>query len=61
MAQLNVGDTIQCSSSEEMAEINSVLGREGIETEFLYQYKGIKGYFLYIEKVPGRRRKRWKE
>lgn len=45
---LKVGDTIKCSSKEEMVKMTIELGRVGIYTDFVYEKDGEEGYWLTV-------------
>lgn len=47
---LKKGDTIKCSK-DEIVDIMTSLQEEGIETDFMYEKDGEKGYWLVITKV----------
>lgn len=49
--RLEVGDTIKCSTKEELVEWMTTLAKDDIETDFLYEKDGEKGYWLVVEKV----------
>lgn len=48
---LKVGDTIKCSTKEEMVDLMQELAKEGIETDFMYEKDGEKGLWLVVERV----------
>lgn len=54
MNKLKVGDTIKCSTPDEMIDIMTELAKENIDTDFLYEKDGEKGLLLVIEKVNGK-------
>lgn len=43
------GDTIKCSTADELVDLSMALEKEGYTTEFLYEKDGVKGYWLLIE------------
>ena len=49
--KLKVGDTIKCSSKEEMVSMSKALAREDNITDFLYENDGEKGLWLTVEAV----------
>ena len=49
--KLKVGDTIKCSSKEEMVSMSKALAREDNITDFLYENDGQKGLWLTVEAV----------
>lgn len=49
--KLKVGDTIKCSSKEEMVSMSEALASENIITDFLYENDGEKGLWLTVEAV----------
>lgn len=49
--KLKVGDTIKCSSKEEMVSMSNALASENIITDFLYENDGEKGLWLTVEAV----------
>lgn len=50
---LKVGDTIKCSTPHEMVDLMTELAKEDIETDFVYEKDGKKGYWLEIKKNKG--------
>lgn len=48
---LKVGDTIKCHDAEDMIDAMQDLAKEGIETDFVYEMDGKKGFWLIITKV----------
>lgn len=48
---LKIGDTIKCSTKEEMVDLMQELEKENIETDFLYEKDGEKGLWLVVERV----------
>lgn len=48
---LKVGDTIKCSTKEEMVDLMHELAKEDIETDFMYEKDGEKGLWLVVERV----------
>ena len=52
--RLQVGDTIRCTDSDNMIEVMYKLGDEGVETDFLQEKDGEKGYWLVITEVEGK-------
>lgn len=52
--RLKVGDTIKYKDADDMLETMTELARQHIDTDFLYEKDGQKGYWLIITKV-GRR------
>ena len=48
---LKVGDTIKCSTEEEMVDLMQELAKEDIETDFMYEKDGEKGLWLVVERV----------
>ena len=48
---LQVGDTIKCSTSDEMIYLMNQLAKENIETDILYEKDGERGLWLEIIKV----------
>lgn len=49
--KLKIGDTIQCSTSEEMVDLMTTLVKEGIDTDFRYEKDGEKGLWLEVIEV----------
>lgn len=49
--RLEVGDTIKCSTSEEMVDLMKELAKEGIDTDFLYEKDGEHGLWLEVVEV----------
>ena len=45
---LKSGDTIKCSDEEDMIETMNELEKYDIQTDFLYEKDGEKGYWLEI-------------
>lgn len=52
---MNVGDTIKCLDADEMIDIMEALADEDIETDFVYEKDGKRGYWLIITKVQRRK------
>lgn len=50
---LKAGDTIKCNTPHEMAELMTTLAKEDIETDFLYEKDGKRGYWLEIKNCKG--------
>ena len=48
---LKVGDTIKCSTKEEMVDLMQELAKDGVETDFMYENDGEKGLWLVVERV----------
>ena len=48
---LNVGDTIKCSTKDEMISLMNKLSEENIETDFLYEKDGAHGLWLEVTKI----------
>ncbi len=48
---MNVGDTIKCKDVSDLVETMYRLAKQEIETDFLYQLNGEKGYWLVVTKV----------
>ena len=51
MNKLKPGDTIECVDKEDMVETMMQLAQEDVETEFVYERDGVKGYWLEVVKV----------
>jgi TusA-related sulfurtransferase len=51
MNKLKPGDIIQCVDKEDMVQTMMLLAQEDIETEFVYEKNGAKGYWLEVIKV----------
>lgn len=49
--RLNVGDTIKCRDPEDMVNYMYALIEEGIETDFLYEKDGERGFWLEVTEV----------
>lgn len=49
-SQLRKGDTIKCSE-DEIVDVMTSLQEEGIETDFMYEKDGKRGYWLLITRV----------
>lgn len=49
--KLSIGDTIKCADKEGCVNMMLELAKEGIETDFLYEKDGKKGFWLEVEKV----------
>lgn len=54
--KIKTGDTIKCSDADDLVEIMTELKMEGYTTDFLYEVKGVPGYYLEILKAPRRRK-----
>lgn len=51
MKKLKIGDTIQCVDADDMIDTHTRLAVQGIETDFVYEKEGKKGYWLEVIKV----------
>lgn len=51
MANLRVGDTIECHDKKEMVNPDFELAKEGVYCEYLYEMDGKEGLWLVVEKV----------
>ena len=47
-SELKVGDTIKCSTADEMVEVSEELMKSDIMTDFMYEKDGEKGYWLIV-------------
>lgn len=47
--RLKVGDTIQCSSADELVDMMYALEKADYETEFCYEKDGNRGWWIVIE------------
>ena len=45
---LKIGDTIECSDRDDMIDYMYVLADEGIETDFMYEKEGQRGFWLVV-------------
>lgn len=55
MSELNVGDTIHFMDAESMAYACERLGNEDVQTDFIFEKDGKKGYWLVVtglEHIP---------
>ena len=48
---LEVGDTIKCSDPDDLINTMYALAKEHIETDFMYEKDGEKGYWLKVVKI----------
>lgn len=48
MNKLNIGDTIRCRDKDDMVDYMMALAKEGVETDFQYEMKGRRGYWLVV-------------
>lgn len=48
---LKEGDVIECRDTDDCIDTMKELARVGIETEFMYEYKGAKGLWLEVTKI----------
>lgn len=48
---MKVGDTIECHDAAEMIDFMYELARAGIETDFMYEKDGKKGFWLIVTGV----------
>lgn len=48
---LNVGDTIKCRDKEDAVDVMVALAQDSIETDFLYEKDGQKGFWLEVTKI----------
>lgn len=51
MNKLKPGDMIKCVDKEDMVQTMMLLAQEDVETEFVYERDGVKGYWLEVVKV----------
>lgn len=51
MNKLKPGDMIKCVDKEDMVQTMMLLAQEDVETDFLYERDGVKGYWLEVIKV----------
>ena len=51
MNKFKPGDTIKCVDKEDMVETMMQLAQEDIETDFLYERDGVKGYWLEVIEI----------
>ena len=51
MAKYVVGDTIRCDDKDDLITTMTMLAKQDITTDFLYELNGVKGYWLIVEKV----------
>lgn len=49
--KLCIGDTIQCHDKYDCIRTMMELERKGVETDFLYEKDGEKGFWLEVKKV----------
>ena len=47
---IKTGDVIYCHDADDMIRTSKELANSNIETDFLYEHKGEKGYFLEVTK-----------
>lgn len=47
---IKTGDVIYCHDADDMIRTSEELANNDIETDFLYEHKGEKGYFLEVTK-----------
>lgn len=52
--RLKKGDTIKCADADDMIEMMTELARQNIETDFMYEKDGEKGYWLIVTKSKRR-------
>ena len=45
------GDYIKCSSADEMIQVMQDFAQEDIETDFVYEKYGVKGFGLVVTKL----------
>lgn len=48
---LKVGDTIQCADADDMVNTMTDLARNNVQTDFMYEKDGQKGFWLVVEKM----------
>lgn len=46
---LQKGDTIKCANADDMMNTMNELAKEGIDTDFLYEKDGVKGFYLEVK------------
>lgn len=51
MNKLKPGDTIECVDKEDMVNTMMCLAQDDVETDFLFERDGVKGYWLEVIKV----------
>jgi hypothetical protein len=51
MNKLKPGDMIECVDKEDMVETMMQLAQEDVETEFVYERDGVKGYWLEVIRI----------
>ena len=47
---MELGDTIRCHDKDDMVKTMMDLAKDGIETDFLYEKDGEKGFWLVVTK-----------
>lgn len=45
------GDYIKCSSADETIRVMQDLAQEDVETDFVYEKDGVKGFWLIVTKA----------
>ena len=48
--KIKTGDTIKCHDADDLVEVMTELANKDIETDFLYELDGIKGFYLIVTK-----------
>lgn len=48
---MKVGDLIKCRDKEDMVDIMYDLASEGIDTDYVYEHNGEKGFWLKVTEV----------
>jgi hypothetical protein len=51
MKKLKIGDTIQFEDADDMIDTHTQLAVQGVETDFVYEKEGEKGYWLEVLKI----------
>lgn len=49
--KLKVGDLIRCKDKEDMIDTMQELLRYGVNTDFIYEYMGMKGLWLKVTEI----------
>jgi len=51
MSMLKVKDAIKCRDADDMIDTMKDLAQNGIDTDFMYEKDGEKGFWLVVTKV----------
>ena len=50
---LKIGDTIKCVDPDDLIENMTEYAKAGVDTDFLREVDGVKGYYLVVTSIEG--------